>query len=488
MDKNTFAKDFFLELMKDSQHLRASYQAERERWLSSLQLEGREETLFEFEMLLRGLDRYFNPHQISGGDQDLMSRDFVGHVAIVRDALNRVVHLSRLMIAPTAESGFLFRQYLEGQVADDRARSRLVADLLEQRSPEESLFLLRSGFTSIRGIVDAILRLEAANYPLFADLGTIIGRELVQNKYFRPAASFEFRPEYDRIGSVKVLDLMRKVEPERLRRALAVGFLALFRLLRYLRFVPAPPTPAPRRTILIIALARGEAFGLASFLQTDLIGRIAAPTPDLAAKITSAAQRLKDALDAARALFANDPPVSRESVEEARLALSRACKEAIGDLSGVLDPNLNTKELFENPGARRETSMRLRRDLWIFRNLVERARDGLANASLGGPAAGDASRAVQYLKDFASYFRDVSYQLLRYGDQDPFDRFLDVVNSISGGFAASPPRLKRLVDDLTTFEKLLARTLTSVEHRRDLVGVAFNEAEAQEAMQKYMVA
>ena len=227
MTEKSFAKDFFLELMKDSQHLRASYQAERERWMSSLEVEGREETLFEFEMLLRGLDRYFNPHLLtSAGEPNLMAREFSGHLAVLRDTLNRGVHLSRLLIAPSAESGFLFRQYLEGQIADDRARAKLMSDLLEQRGPEQSLFLLRSGFVAVRGLVDALLKLDRAPYSVFNDLGVLLERELAHNKYFRPSVAFDFRPEYDRIGSVRVLDLLRKIEPERVRRLLAVAFLA----------------------------------------------------------------------------------------------------------------------------------------------------------------------------------------------------------------------------------------------------------------------
>ena len=92
--KALFTRDFFFEVMKDSQRLRAGYLAERERWLRELAVDGREEILFEFEMLMRGLERYFNVHNLPlDGRQNLMGRDFRGELRAVRDAVGRTVQL-----------------------------------------------------------------------------------------------------------------------------------------------------------------------------------------------------------------------------------------------------------------------------------------------------------------------------------------------------------------------------------------------------------
>ena len=60
MEQRSFAQDFFFELMRDSQRVRAVHLAERERWIRTLEISGREEVLFELEMLLRGIDCFFN--------------------------------------------------------------------------------------------------------------------------------------------------------------------------------------------------------------------------------------------------------------------------------------------------------------------------------------------------------------------------------------------------------------------------------------------
>ena len=69
VDRRTFAQDFFFELMRDSQRVRAVYLAERERWIRTLEIAGREEVLFELEMLLRGIDGFFTLRNLFGEKQ-----------------------------------------------------------------------------------------------------------------------------------------------------------------------------------------------------------------------------------------------------------------------------------------------------------------------------------------------------------------------------------------------------------------------------------
>ena len=84
-EKRSFAQDFFFELMRDSQRVRAVYLAERERWIRSLEISGREEILFEMEMLLRGLDRFFNLRNLFGDLQPPQDRDWKEELKAARD-------------------------------------------------------------------------------------------------------------------------------------------------------------------------------------------------------------------------------------------------------------------------------------------------------------------------------------------------------------------------------------------------------------------
>ena len=86
--------------MVDSQTSRAVLMQERERWLRSVQVEGREELLFEFEMLLRGVERYFNLHNlpIDVDQRPVVTRDFSDELRDVREAIHQAIQIARQRI------------------------------------------------------------------------------------------------------------------------------------------------------------------------------------------------------------------------------------------------------------------------------------------------------------------------------------------------------------------------------------------------------
>ena len=55
---------------------------------------------------------------------------------------------------------------------------------------------------------DHLLKLPVANLGLFQDVGKLALREIVLNRYFRPFRPLEFRVEYDRLRSVRLLDTL----------------------------------------------------------------------------------------------------------------------------------------------------------------------------------------------------------------------------------------------------------------------------------------
>src|SRR5256714_14548429 len=189
VEKRSFAENFFFGLMRDSQRVRSVYLAERERWIRSLDISGREEILFELEMLLRGIDRFFNLRNLFGEIQPPQDRDWREELKAARDAVHRSVHLSRKLIAQRQEQALLFRSFVEGSLADDRARARLGAELREQRTPEESLFLLRTGLVAHQGILDQLLRLDGGPPSLFRDAGRPLSKRLRRSRHFSPPSA-----------------------------------------------------------------------------------------------------------------------------------------------------------------------------------------------------------------------------------------------------------------------------------------------------------
>ncbi len=470
MDRRSFAQDFFFELMRDSQRVRAVYLAERERWIRTLPVSGREEILFELEMLLRGLDRFFNPRNLFGEVQPPQERDFREELKAARDAVHRAVQLSRRLIVQKQEQALLFRSFVEGSLADDRARARLGAELREQRTPEESLFLLRSGLVSHQGILDHLLRLDSAPQSLFLDVGRALQHELFVSRYFGPPAALEFRAEYDRVSSVRLLEALRAMTDEKKRKAFALALLAAFRTLRSLRYVPAPPTPHTRRVLIILSLVRSELLALVGYLEGDL-PRLCATVEGVGAAAAAgraAAVPIREVLEQIPPILST-PLTERAQLDEQRDRLVEATKQAIGSIASALDPSLGRQQLFEDEAARAEQSERLRRDLWLFREMcLETVR------KLEDPDA--EPKAAEPLRRFTTDFRDIGYQLLRHSDRELFDRFLDLLEGWSGRRGeSSTSRMQRLREDCLRFAGILERALEMVGKRAELQRLPIDE-------------
>ena len=475
--KRSFAQDFFFELMRDSQRVRAVYLAERERWIRGLPISGREEILFELEMLLRGVDRFFNLRNLVGEGTPPPDRDWREELKGARDAIHRATHLARRLIAQPHEQALLFRSFVEGTLADDRARARLGAELREQRTPEESLFLLRSGLSAQQNILDHLLRLENAPQGLFLDVGRALQHELFVSRYFCPPQPLEFRGEYDRVGSVRLLEALRGQADEKKRKAFALALLAAFRSLRSLRYVPAPPAPHSRRVLVILALVRSELTALVGYLENDLPRLLATPegVGTAAAAGREASQRIRDVLDEVPPLLAQ-PLTDRGQLDFQRDRLVEATKEAIGAIAQALDPQLGTKALFEDEQARLELSERLRRDLWVFRELCRATAE-----ILDRPQA--KAEEAEPLRVYAVEFRDVGYQLLRHSDRELFDRFLDLLEGWSGySGESSAVRMQRLRNDCRRFAEILDRALELVGKRQELQRNPIDEPTYKEAL------
>src|SRR5207248_4436338 len=165
-------------------------------------------------------------------------------------------------------------------------------------------------------------------------------------------------------------------------------------------------------------------------------------------------------------------------LDEQRDKLVEATKEAIGIIANALDPALGHYALFEDDSARTDQSERLRKDLWVFREMCRHAARELEEPNAQPDAA-------EPLRRYATEFRDVGYQLLRHSDRELFDRFLDLLEGWSGRRGESTAiRLQRLRDDCRRFAEILDRAMDLVSKRSELQKVPIDEAQYQEALAK----
>jgi hypothetical protein len=287
----------------------------------------------------------------------------------------------------------------------------------------------------------------------------------------------EFRGEYDRVSSVKLLEALRQTQDDKVRRAFALALLAAFRSLRSLRYVPPPPTPHSRRVLVILALVRSELVALIGYLESELprliatvdgVGASAAAGRAAAAPIRSALERVPPILA--------QPITDRRQIDGHRDQLAAAAKDAIGAIATALDPRLSREALFDAQEGRAELSVRLRLDLCVFREMCRATAGRLAQAGA------DVSM-VQPLRRFSLEFRDVGYQLLRHSDRELFDRFLDLLDSWGGSAPENTPqRIQKLREDCRRFGEILDRALDNVNRRSELQKLPLDEGTVREAL------
>ena len=470
-----FARDYFHDLVRESQP-HPGLSAERERWLRSCRVEGREERLFEFELLLRGMERYFKLHNlpIDSVARPVVTRDFSEELRDVRDALGQAIKLARRLLDPGDDQRMLFRRYVQEQLVDDRARRALLDEELEEDTPQESLFLLRQSFESLRTVADSLLKLETVSYRVFHEVGNLVLRAILHNQFFRPFRPLEFCLEFDRVKSVPILDALRKLgDPE--RRLFTTVALGLFRLLHYLTYVRATPRGVERRARVVLALVRSEALTLVGYLRTELAPRVTLRRQQGAGlRIARDLSRLADEIGRRLRQEADDP----QRVLDIATSAAEQLKAQIVRFASAVEARLPADESFTRLVSPVVLAQRLRNDLWVFAQLARAADEALAAGSE------EAVPAVDALGAFLSYFQDVSYQLLRYGDLQAFDQFAAILRE-AGPIPAGPMARARLAGECRAFAEAAEGCFVAVGRRSDVAGRRFDEAHARAVLGRF---
>lgn len=484
MQRARFAQEFLAELMREPRALRLALLAERSRWLRVLKVGGREELLFELELLLRALEYAFDRRNQASEGRAILGQDFAEPLRAARDALHRASMVARRLTPAHVDQSFQLRAYVERQAGDDQRRTRVSHDILEQRTPEESLLVLRSGLRALQGLTDQLVKSPVVTFQTFSDLAVLGEQLLLTNKYFRPPGALEFRTEYDRVGSVRLLELVKRVSDGRARKALALGFLSCFRLLRYLRYIPAPPVAPPRRAMVVARMAVEEAGSVANYLASDVSRLVSAASeaPLLEAAAGNAADVLRQALASLASDLAGEV-IGPEALERVRTVLGDGARGAAGALAQAVEPGASASDIFDGQRARRERAERLRRDLWLLGQLLRACLEDLFPAMRGEAAR--AFEALAALARFASDFRSMGYYLLRTGDHDPFDRFFAALEALTGA-APSPARDRHLYLEVRRFLPVVERALALVNRRAELVGAPPDAARLAADLQRYL--
>jgi hypothetical protein len=519
------AIDPYMALLRDTRALKREHAHARDAWIARLAVEKREDVLFELEVLLKGLACFANPRNHPGPSRRaaVVAVDFRDCLALAREAMGRIVSLARALLHDR-DKAFAFQRYLEMVVPDDLSRAALVRGPEAQETPEESLFALRATMSSLLEVTGGLARLPRVPFRLFYAMLGLAHREVARSAYFNPLAALEFRPEFDRITNTRVLELMRQVPGEDARRLVALTFLALFRMLRYLALLEhgvREGEGALRRTAsgayFVLAVLRSDARALTRHLRQRAGAQLAesyerelfkVPAWELAHRydmLRAEGHRLLEIkatlggiaanvrLEMRRA-FAHDfpAPTSNPSFEQLRAAvgvvvsnLRPALQNAVLVLGKCLGARLDDHGVFDDGVARRALSERLRRDIWMFAQII-RAFGSKAQATTTGEERWAGVSSLQFVNEFLAYFRAMGYPLLRTADYPRFDPFLEALSALQEADLLDPVRLARAVDEAAHFYEFLTDLFERIGQREELRDIPFDRRAAASALRLYL--
>jgi hypothetical protein len=519
-------RDVYDALLRDTRGLRREQAQAREAWLARLPLERKIEQLFELEILLKGLACFANPRNHAGPPRrtPVVAQDFREHTTLVREAFARIVQSCRSLLLER-DRAFVFQRYLETVLPDDRARTRLVGESLAQHSPEHSLFVLRHGMTNLLELTAGLTRMPRLPFRLFYALLGVAQREIAQSVYFNPLHALEFRPEFDRITNGQMLELMRSAPGEQARRLVALTLLSLFRMLRYLSLaesVAREPQESAKRSVatvyLILSVLRSDARALSGYLRrrsgpllaesfdAEIFGFTARELVkenegliargrelrNVKATIEGLAANLR--LEMRRAFERDFPALDQgPSVEEIRRAvlgiganLRPALQSAVMFLGRSLGARLDARGVFDDDAARRILSERLRRDVWMFSQIVRAFALKARSVSSRGDAGWTGASPLAFVREFLAYFRAMGFPLLRGADYPRVDAFVGAMDRLRDADLLDPVRLEVAVDEAEQFYVFLAELFEGIGRREELADVPFDRRGAAEALKLYL--
>jgi hypothetical protein len=513
-------RDVYANLLRDSRGLRRDQASARDSWFAQLPWDKKEQTLFELEMLLKGIACFGNPRNHPGAPRATadVAHDFLEELRILRDGMSQINALVRHLLGDR-EKAYTFSRYLETVLPEDSARGRLLQEQLTQDTPEESLFVLRNAFGAFQDLTDGLLRLDYVGHRLYSALHGTITREVGRNVFFNPLMALEFRPEFDRIRSGEMLEALHEVRSEAAHRVVALTTLSLFRVLRYLDLVDryASEPSSARRSYLILAVVRSDLRALARYLGRHAADAIADGLErDLLAvhALDIAEQRealgretlwlgtLRNALETVasslrvevRKTFLRDLPGPSDGVAGAELgpalvvataAIRASVHHAITSVCRVLAPDRPPPRLALDGAARRAESERLRREVWMFMQIL-RAFIAKAQAAEGSADRWAGASSFQFVRDFLAHFRAIGYQLVRSNDYERLDPFLAALDQLRDVDLLETERLEAAVSECHRFYEFLGELYAEISQRTELKDVPFDRKDAIETLRIYL--
>jgi hypothetical protein len=197
-------------------------------------------------------------------------------------------------------------------------------------------------------------------------------------------------------------------------------------------------------------------------------------------------------LEMRRAFEHDFPPPDSELSKELRNAVTRttgtlrpALQNAVLLLGKTLGTRLDEHGVFDDATARRTLSERLRRDVWMFAQIV-RAFSLKARAVPSSDEKWSGVSSLQFVREFLAYFGSMGLPLLRAADYPRVDAFMSAMAALEETDLVDPARLGEATRECDRFYDFLNELFDRIGRRAELTGVPFDRRDAAAALRLYL--
>ncbi len=437
--------------------------------------------LEELDVLLRALDRTFNPENLPIPAGDYTSRDFYQEMTIVRDGILRVLNILEHLIPDSQKNMYWFQKYAEQTYLSDKKRDLIRMKLYKQDSEEKALLLLYDSFINLKGIINDLLKTGNLSFAGFKNFGDLVSKSISENRYFNPFLH-DIHPEFDKINVPEIVSIVKGIQDRDTKRIVSGILLYLFRILRFIKHIePSTHTISSLNCdLLILFLIRSE---IRSFIEA-LKGyrrisdkRIKEFKDMLVFQFSVESKR---AFDQELRDISNITSVNklRGKVENSFGIIQHLVEESIVQTSRLFSPEIKGEDIFPSYTTRFEQSMKLREDvftLFRFFHIFELAAEEK-------PAL--LKSIYRSLKAYMQYFESFTFRLLRHDDYEEFNKFFNEFLSTTEEML-SGDTLKRILVAVHSFKIFLETTVRFISQRVELHGKPLDEEKADSVIHQF---
>lgn len=450
---------------------------ERDKWIETLSVEGKDRLLDELETLLKATERFFNIDNLPLSNREqIISKNFYNELKILADTAKRIVSIIRLLLVDKSANAFYFQAYVENRLLADHARDKTIELYLNQSSPQDSLYLLYITFLNLGNIYETIANTKRVSYATYSNLGQLTSREISMNRYFNPIKLEPFLKRYDKIHDHHIRSIINNINNENLRLKISIIFLSLFRLLRYLKRInnESEDIEELRSSLLLFTLINSESKMITKFLDDEflkqkgtnkydesIIATIDSLSFQLSIEIRKVfGQILKDAIEIGNLLKL------RAAIDSAKGILSNFIQQSIILVAHKFDPALKGTDIFPDFVSKIEQSLRLREDIWLFKSVLEFFEENTTDN--GAKHNYTIESLFNMIKDYIYYFQDISFSLVRYSDHEEFEKFFDRISIYKEEDLLNKFKLIELRRTIHNFKIFLETTFGHIANRSEL--------------------